>query len=221
MPPTRNYRHTESHLGISGTIVGGVWALYRSRHPRLLTALYGFQSFAIGSTYWATRSTILHIRPFADNFSLSEPPSPSDRLTASTISGGLAGGSIIAITAGRRSFIPGTLVYALMGFVGQRAIIWADERHARSVEREKDEETAGREEVERGWIDRVASMKWTGLTKLTNDEYAGILGEKMLKIEAQIAIIDEQIEELRLEKEKQQVAGRQPEPTREGRQNVS
>ena len=211
--------------GISGTIVGSIWALYRSRYPRLLTTLYGLQSFAIGSTFWATRSTLLHIRPFSDNASMSEPPSPVDRLTASTISGGLAGGSILAIAGGRRAFVPGTLVYALMGFAGQSAFIWANERHARSAEIDgiqKDGEAVGREELKGGWIDRVAGMKWTGLTKLSNEEYAGMLAEKVLKIDAQIAIIDEQIEKLKVEEKDQQATGSQPKPTKgEERQSAS
>lgn len=45
-------------------------------------------------------------------------------------------------------------------------------------------------------LQRLADSKWIPLKTLSDDEYRGILGEKLLSIEAEIAIIDEKIEEL-------------------------
>jgi hypothetical protein len=45
-------------------------------------------------------------------------------------------------------------------------------------------------------LQRIADSKWIPLKTLSDDEYRGILGEKLLSIEAEIAIIDEKIEEL-------------------------
>lgn len=42
----------------------------------------------------------------------------------------------------------------------------------------------------------MAESKWVPLKSLSDDEYRGILGEKLLSIEAEIALIDDKIEEL-------------------------
>lgn len=43
---------------------------------------------------------------------------------------------------------------------------------------------------------RMAASKWIPIKSLSDDEYRAILTEKALSIEAEIAIIDEKIEEL-------------------------
>ena len=104
--------------------------------------------------------------------------------------------------------------------MGQKAYTWADERHTQQSVRVEEEQRGltERRDVKEGWIDKVASMKWTGLTKLSDEEYAGILGEKVLKIEAEVAIIEEEIEKLRRkEREKQKGEANQSKPTMEAR----
>lgn len=46
------------------------------------------------------------------------------------------------------------------------------------------------------FLERMAQSKWIPLKSLSDDEYRGILGEKLLSIEAEIALIDDKIEEL-------------------------
>lgn len=43
---------------------------------------------------------------------------------------------------------------------------------------------------------RIAESKWIPLRHLSDEEYRGILSEKLLSIEAEIALLDEKIEEL-------------------------
>ena len=43
---------------------------------------------------------------------------------------------------------------------------------------------------------RIADSKWIPLRQLTDEDYHGILSEKLLSIEAEIALLDEKIEEL-------------------------
>lgn len=45
--------------------------------------------------------------------------------------------------------------------------------------------------------DAKAGWSWSPLRKLTDDEYVDMMGEKILKVEADIALIDERIAELR------------------------
>ena len=42
----------------------------------------------------------------------------------------------------------------------------------------------------------MADSKWIPLRTLSDQEYRGMLGEKLLSIEAEIALIDDKIEEL-------------------------
>lgn len=45
-------------------------------------------------------------------------------------------------------------------------------------------------------IQRIADSKWIPLKTLSDDDYRGILNEKLLSIEAEMALIDEKIEQL-------------------------
>lgn len=45
-------------------------------------------------------------------------------------------------------------------------------------------------------IQRIADSKWIPLKTLSDDDYKGILNEKVLSIEAEMALIDEKIDEL-------------------------
>lgn len=46
-------------------------------------------------------------------------------------------------------------------------------------------------------ITRIADMKWTPIKKLSNEEYEDLLREKMLRIDAEIKVIDDKIDALR------------------------
>jgi hypothetical protein len=52
---------------------------------------------------------------------------------------------------------------------------------------------------EQSIMQRVASMKWSPMQSLSNAEYEAILREKLLRIDADIAIVDEDIEKLKKE----------------------
>ena len=45
-------------------------------------------------------------------------------------------------------------------------------------------------------IQRIADSKWIPLRSLSDDDYRGMLSEKLLSIEAEISLIDDKIEEL-------------------------
>lgn len=45
-------------------------------------------------------------------------------------------------------------------------------------------------------MQRMADSKWIPLRSLSDEEYRGMLGEKLLSIEAEIALLDDKIEEL-------------------------
>jgi hypothetical protein len=43
---------------------------------------------------------------------------------------------------------------------------------------------------------RLAESKWIPLRTLSDEEYRGMLGEKLLSVEAEIALLDDKIAEL-------------------------
>lgn len=88
--------------------------------------------------------------------------------------------------------IPGTIVFSLLGYVGQSAYNAIDswQMEQASV-------------PSKSFLQRLADSKWVPLRSLSDDDYRGILNEKVLSIEAEIALLDEKIQEL----EKAKVAG--------------
>ena len=60
-----------------------------------------------------------------------------------------------------------------------------DERHTASFEDDRPP-----------FLQRLAKSRWSPIEVLSDDQYAGILSERLLAVEAEIAIIDEKIEKL-------------------------
>lgn len=81
--------------------------------------------------------------------------------------------------------LPGTLIFATFGALGQAAYNYADSREGRKEgEGEKG-----------GWLD----SRWSPVKALSDEEYGRILEERLLKLEAEIALVDESIEGVRRE----------------------
>lgn len=76
--------------------------------------------------------------------------------------------------------IPGTVMFALFGAVGQGVYNLADAR-----------KTGADGGKQSSWLD----SRWSPVKVLTDDEYEDILQEKLLRINAEIAVLDDSIEE--------------------------
>lgn len=88
-------------------------------------------------------------------------------------------------------------MFTLLGFLGQTVYNRLDARHSEQVALEVETAKEGKEKGERGFWDRFAEMKWSPLKTLTDEEYRDILREKLLMVDADIALLDEQVERLR------------------------
>ncbi|KAL2049512.1 hypothetical protein ABVK25_010199 [Lepraria finkii] len=175
--------------GTTGLLTGGISAVLRaSPTPTLFTIASGIQWFALGSTFWATRSILLY------QWNTGPSPSSRDRISASSYAGGITGGTIGALFRGRRNILPGTVMFALFGFVGQTVYNKLDARHIEHVAVEM--ESTKKEETTVFWK-KVAEMKWMPMKALSDEEYGDLLRERLLKIEADIALVDEEVERLR------------------------
>jgi hypothetical protein len=77
-------------------------------------------------------------------------------------------------------------VFAMLGGAGQTIHNMADSRHVVKSKSPGEPQTRSR------WLD----SKWSPVKVLSDDEYEGILQEKLLRVKAEIALIDENIVEL-------------------------
>lgn len=114
-----------------------------------------------------------------------------DSTIASTGAAGIAGGLSGFLMRGRSSIIPGILTFSLLGFASQSLYSRLDERKSGSLESTQ----------EKPLWHRIADMKWSPMKVLTDEEYGEMLMEKLIKVEADIAILDEDVEKLRGEQQ--------------------
>lgn len=100
---------------------------------------------------------------------------------------------LTVVQGGPRNILPGAIVISLFGAGGQALVNWRAERAARNPPKSSDV----------GFWER-----WSPLTQLSDQDYEKILEERLLRAEADIAIVDDHIKEL-LEADKQSKKGSQ------------
>ncbi|KAI9758648.1 MAG: hypothetical protein M4579_002959 [Chaenotheca gracillima] len=98
-------------------------------------------------------------------------------------------------TGGRRHVIPGATTHSIVGLVGQ-----ATYSHVKADT--IDSGGAKPQHKNPIWV-RLLSSKWSPTKVLTDEEYEAILQEKLLRVNADIAIVDENIRNLVKEQSKQ------------------
>ena len=138
-------------------------------------------------------------------------PTPSDRVRASSMSGAISGATLGLLFRGPKNVIPGTIMFTFFGFGGQHAYNFLDRRNSEEVKRREVLREEGN--TDETWLQRVAKSKSSPVKVLSDEEYEKIMQEKLLGVEASIALIDERIEELRkkqIEKEKQRGVTNEP-----------
>lgn len=157
--------------------------------------------------FLATRATILH------NFYPS--PSQKDRLTASTFAGGVTGGTIGGLFRGPRNVIPGTIMFTLFGYLGQTVYEALDTRHSEQVVLDIQAAAEGKKRDRKHFWERIAEMKWSPLTAVSDEDYRNMLEEKLLSIEAEITVVDEEVERVKGEERrmKERQSKKPPKPT--------
>lgn len=87
----------------------------------------------------------------------------------------------------RRNVLPGSLLFATFGALGQAAYNFADSREGSTA---KDGADDGKGKGKGGWL----NSKWSPVKALSDEEYGRILEERLLRLNAEIAVLDESIE---------------------------
>ncbi|QSS50017.1 hypothetical protein I7I53_10562 [Histoplasma capsulatum var. duboisii H88] len=164
--------------GVSGLIFGGITGVLRSPNPAIHSIAAGIHWFAFGTSSWWLRSNILRIQ-------FNDKPTAEQRAFASSVSSGLSGGAI-AFSIHRR-FMPGAVIFGIAGFLGQKSYDVID-RWQLSRDR-----TAPQKPL----VQRMLESKWMLLRPLPDEEYIEMLNEKLLAVDAEIAVIDDKIAALR------------------------
>ncbi|KAF2873835.1 hypothetical protein BDV95DRAFT_567846 [Massariosphaeria phaeospora] len=193
---------------VPGTCFGAFYGTLRTKTPSLFAIGTGLQWFAIGTTFWGVRASVLDRHRILNwwNMTRGAPvvtranltPSTQDKVSASTISGAFTGASLAFLFRGARGYrnvIPGTIMFSLFGFCGQHAYQYLDKRNTEAVM--KKVEAKEDVKVKENFLERISKSKWSPMTALTDEQYESMMNEKILKIEAEIALIDERIEGFR------------------------
>jgi hypothetical protein len=87
------------------------------------------------------------------------------------------------------------IMFSAFGFIGQHVANFLD---ARETKVDYSEQTP---KDDRGIWQRLAESKWTPVTFISNDDYAKILSEKLISVETEISVLEEEIQKLRNQQE--------------------
>jgi hypothetical protein len=124
-------------------------------------------------------------------------PTLSDRVEASTIAGAFTGFSIGLLLRGPRNVIPGTIMFTLFGWGGQQGYNYLDKENSQEIRERAALRATGDDRPKETLVQKFAKSKWSPMSVLTDEQYEDMLQEKLLKVEAEIAIIDDRIESVK------------------------
>ncbi|KAI0014030.1 hypothetical protein F4779DRAFT_612838 [Xylariaceae sp. FL0662B] len=162
---------TGAAAGCVGLVVGAGAGIARSAPPTLFALVAGLQWFGLGSTYMASRSLLWHAWGGEENLS------SSDLIMASGAAGGVSG-MVGGMFRGPRNIIPGILVFSTLGAGSS----YLSQRFKNREPRPKS-----------SWFD----SQWIPVRRLSDQEYEEKLEEKILRLEADISIVEDNINSLK------------------------
>lgn len=85
-------------------------------------------------------------------------------------------------------------MFSLFGFGGQHGYNYLDKRNSQELREQAQLKAQGEVKPKQNLMQKFAQSKWSPMSILTDEQYEKMLEEKLLNVEAQIAIIDERIE---------------------------
>ncbi|KAK7552796.1 hypothetical protein IWX47DRAFT_338276 [Phyllosticta citricarpa] len=185
--------------GGAGVFFGGIQGILYSQVPTLFAAFSTLQWLTAGTTYWAARNVYLNrhgllAKPQKELFGLDvdavDTFSASERKTASAIGGAISGAVTAAVTRGKRNIIPGMIIFSLLGYTGQAFINKREGKH-------EGNEVADSDSDQKTFWQRLASSKFSPVTIMSDAEYENLLNDKLLRVETEIALIDDHIAHLK------------------------
>ncbi|KAI4120880.1 MAG: hypothetical protein LQ338_006705 [Usnochroma carphineum] len=170
-----------------GAVCGGAAGIIRSSTPGLFAIASGLQWALLGSTYYATRGAICR----AWLITASTPP--QERVLPSTLAGSFTGGTIGGLLRGRSNIIPGIIMFSLFGFAGQHAYNALDARQASNAIAAPSDIAAQTTADQQPLWKRTLNSRYSPMKVLSDEQYEDLLKEKLVRVDAEIAIVDEEI----------------------------
>lgn len=101
--------------------------------------------------------------------------------------------------------LPGMIMFSLFGWSGQHGYNYLDKRNSQGLQDQARLKTSGEDRLKDNIMTRFSKSKWSPMSVLTDEQYEDMLQERLLKVEAEIAIIDERIEGFKKEAAKAQL----------------
>ncbi|KAI4125478.1 MAG: hypothetical protein LQ341_006978 [Variospora aurantia] len=139
---------------------------------------------------------------------LEIPPSspPQERVFPSTLAGAFTGAAGGAVLRGRFNIVPGIIMFSLFGFTGQRVYNALDASPSsssnptlpiRTTTTITPSSAASRPSTNDAatqplWK-RILNSKYSPMKVLSDEQYGHLLREKLVRVDAEIAIVDEEI----------------------------
>lgn len=157
--------------GSAGLVFGAGSGILRSAPPTLFALFAGLQWFTLGSTYMVTKGLLCNAYGGEENMS------PFDMIKVSGASGG-ASGVMGGLIRGPKNILPGCLVFGTIGVAGSYMSQLVQGREVKPST---------------SWLD----SKWSPMQRLSDKDYMSKIEEKILRLDAEIAIVDENIASLR------------------------
>ncbi|KAL8371279.1 hypothetical protein RB595_001224 [Gaeumannomyces hyphopodioides] len=158
--------------GTLGVLVGAATGVIRARPAGISAILAGIHWFAIGSGYYGSKEVLTSA--WGGEGALTR----TDKVAVGAAAGGIAGAASGLLARGPPNMLPSALAFSLLGAGGQ------------AIANNMAERAPG---PKRDWL----ASKWSPLTRLTDEEYEQILEEKILKLEVEIALVEDRISHLR------------------------
>ncbi|KAF4962625.1 hypothetical protein FSARC_9295 [Fusarium sarcochroum] len=162
------------YAGAAGVLAGVGGSIFKEANPIVWGAVSGFQWFTLGTSFWFTRSLV--VRSWGGEDRLRN----LDKTKASAIAG-TAAGAVGGLIRGPKNILPAMFVWAVVGAGGQMIANRASTRQPKV-----------KDENQSSFFSRLNPLK-----KLSDQEYMDMMSEKMLRMDADIALIDDRIAELR------------------------
>lgn len=84
-------------------------------------------------------------------------------------------------------------MFTLFGWAGQHGYNYLDAKNSSEIQ----ERARGENKPKENFMHKIAKSKWSPMQVLTDDDYENMMQEKLLRVEAQIAVIDDKIDVLK------------------------
>ncbi|KAL2891434.1 hypothetical protein HOO65_010792 [Ceratocystis lukuohia] len=172
---------TGSGFAAAGFLAGVPLAIFKDAPPVIWGLSMGLQWFILSSTFAFSRNVT--VRAWGGDEKLSD----TQRVQASGLAGCISG-TTGGLMRGPRNILPGAFVFTLGGILGQLGL-------NKYLRHQAQQPAPGPQEP---LTERILSSKWSPFSRLSDEKYIEIMEEKILRAEADIALIDDRISDLRL-----------------------